>query len=318
MSKRLRLFFATDVHGSDTCWRKFLRCGDYYESSLLILGGDVTGKAIVPIVDEGQDRYRTIVRGQTENLEGQTELARVRAAISSSGLYPVVVTPDELEELRADAQQLQALYTREVLRRLEEWVSLADERLAKTNVRCFMCPGNDDDFAVDEILSSSSRIEVAEGRVIDIGDGYQMLSTGWANVTPWATHREESEEKLALRIQSMIDDATADPERLVFNFHCPPHGTSLDEAPAVTEDLKIVDGGRVMTHVGSTAVREAIRTAEPALTLHGHIHESRASVRLGRTVVINPGSSYEQGVLQGAVVELDGKRPLKRHLLTTG
>ena len=318
MSERLRLFFATDVHGSDTCWRKFLRCGDYYESSVLILGGDVTGKAIVPIMAKTGGCYCALLHGQVHEFEGSAELTRVRGVIAAQGLYPVVVTQDELDELQADPDRLEALYRREVLRRLEEWVSLADERLAKARLRVFMCPGNDDDFAIDEVLATASHIEVAEGRVIDIGAGYQLLSTGWANVTPWKTHREESEEYLAVRIQAMLESATAAADRLVFNFHCPPHGTSLDEAPAVTEDLQIIDNGRVMSHVGSTAVREAIRTTEPALTLHGHIHEARATARLGRTVAINPGSSYEQGVLQGAVVELDGKRPLKRHALTTG
>ncbi|MEA2453796.1 MAG: uncharacterized protein QOI45_58, partial [Thermoleophilaceae bacterium] len=184
--------------------------------------------------------------------------------------------------------------------------------------RLFMCPGNDDDFGVDEILAASPHIELAEGQVIDLGGGYELLSTGWANVTPWKTHREESEQDLATRIGAMVQAAGAPPERLVFNFHCPPHGTTLDEAPKVTEDLQIVDGGRVIAHVGSTAVRDAIREAEPALGLHGHIHEARATARLGRTLAINPGSSYEQGVLQGVVVELDGKRSLKRHALTTG
>lgn len=318
VSKRLRLFFATDIHGSDTCWRKFLSCGDYYETELLILGGDVTGKAIVPILNAGGGRYRALLQEQVHESEGPAELARIRQVISERGLYPVVVTQDGLDELRADPARLDALFQRETLRRVEEWVELADERLAKTHVRVFMCPGNDDDFAVDEVLAASSRIELAEGRAIDIGDGYQLVSTGWANVTPWKTHREESEELLASRIRSVVENATVAPERLVFNFHCPPHGTSLDEAPKVTEDLQIVDNGRVMSHVGSTAVREAMRRIEPALGLHGHIHESRASARMGRTVAINPGSSYEQGVLQGVVVELDGKRPLKRHVLTTG
>jgi Icc-related predicted phosphoesterase len=313
-----RLYFATDVHGSETCWRKFLASAAFYEVELLVLGGDVTGKALVPIMDDGGGRYQVLLQDQRHEFEGAAELARFREVIRSRGLYPIVVTADELAELQADEAKLDALFRREVVGAMEQWVALAEERLPKTGARCFMCPGNDDDFAIDELLASAEHIELAEGRVIDVGGGYQLLSTGWANVTPWKTHREEQEDDLAARISAMVEAATAPPERLIFNFHCPPHGTSLDEAPKVTEDLEIVDGGRVMAHVGSTAVRDAIREHEPALGLHGHIHESRATARLGRTLAINPGSSYEQGVLQGVVVELDGKRALKRHALTTG
>jgi Icc-related predicted phosphoesterase len=316
--KRRRIFFATDIHGSETCWRKFLRCAEFYEASVLVLGGDVTGKALVPIMDDGQDRYRVRLQDQVHEIEGAQELARIRQTIRSRGLYPVVVTQDELNALQADSGRLDELFRAEVRRVVEDWIALADERLPKTGVRCFMCPGNDDDFGIDDVIAASGSIELAEGRVIALGDGYEMLSTGWANVTPWHTHREESEVDLARRIEAMLAAASAPPERLIFNFHCPPHGTALDEAPKITEDLEIVDGGRVMAHVGSTAVRNVIREVEPALGLHGHIHESRATVRLGRTLVVNPGSQYEQGVLQGAVVELDGRRPLKRHTLTTG
>jgi uncharacterized protein len=313
-----RIYFATDVHGSETCWRKFLRAAEFYEANLLILGGDVTGKALVPILDTGGGHYQVVLQDQRHEFEGASELTRYRELIRSRGLYPIVVTSDELSELQADSAKLDARHREEVRRTIEQWVALADERLPKTGARCFMCPGNDDIFEIDDAIAASEHIELAEGRVIDMGAGYQMLSTGWANETPWKTHREQPEAQLAERIDAMIAQATAPPERLIFNLHCPPHGTSLDEAPKVTADLQIVDGGRVMAHVGSTAVRDAIRTAEPALSLHGHIHESRATARLGRTLAINPGSSYEQGVLQGVVVELDGKRSLKKHALTTG
>jgi uncharacterized protein len=65
-------------------------------------------------------------------------------------------------------------------------------------------------------------------------------------------------------------------------------------------------------------VREVIEEARPLLSLHGHIHESRGAVRLGKTLSINPGSSYEQGMLQGAVVDLDGRGKIKHYRLTTG
>ena len=171
---------------------------------------------------------------------------------------------------------------------------------------------------IDQILHGSKRLEVGEGRAIDLDHGFQLLSTGWANRTPWNTDREEDEDDMARRIGAMVERATAPPEKLIFNFHCPPHGTALDEAPELTEDLGVVGGGRVLAHVGSTAVREAIESTQPALSLHGHIHEARGTARLGRTLSINPGSAYETGDLQGAVVELDTQGAVKRYRLTIG
>ena len=37
-----KLFFATDVHGSEICWKKFISAGKFYEADVIILGGDIT------------------------------------------------------------------------------------------------------------------------------------------------------------------------------------------------------------------------------------------------------------------------------------
>jgi Icc-related predicted phosphoesterase len=145
-----------------------------------------------------------------------------------------------------------------------------------------------------------------------------MASTGWSNLTPWDTYREEDEPQLAERIGQVVSQVTADPERTIFSFHCPPYNSGLDEAPQLTEDMMLKDAGRATKPVGSTAVRRAIEDFQPALSLHGHIHEGRATTRIGRTLCVNPGSSYEQGDLLGAVIDLDGKKKVKRFLLTSG
>jgi Icc-related predicted phosphoesterase len=194
---------------------------------------------------------------------------------------------------------------------------MADERLEDTDIECFVSPGNDDQFEVDEIISEAKRVRLAEGRVVEFGP-FQMVSTGWSNRTPWDTYREEDEDALGERLQKMISQVTAPPERTIYNFHCPPYRSGLDDAPELTEDLRPKHGGRSIVPVGSTAVREAIEEGQPALGLHGHIHEARGNTRIGRTLCINPGSSYEQGQLLGAVVNLDGKGKIKRFVLTSG
>jgi uncharacterized protein len=204
-----------------------------------------------------------------------------------------------------------------MLGRVESWTALADERLEGSGLRCFVCPGNDDQFEVDEILARAKRVEACEGRVVEV-DGFQLASTGWSNRTPWDTYREEDEPQLGERIENVVAGVTAPAERTIFSFHCPPYGSGLDEAPELTEDMRMKHAGRAPVPLGSTAVREAIERHQPALSLHGHIHESRGNARIGRTLCINPGSSYEQGELLGAVVDLEGGKKVKRFVLTSG
>src|SRR5207244_7567484 len=155
-----------------------------------------------------------------------------------------------------------------------------------------------------------------EGRVVDV-DGFSMISTGWSNPTTWKTHREETEEKLAERIDAMATQVP-DPSRAIFNLHCPPFKSGLDEAPAIDADLKLLHGGRALRPVGSTAVREAIERHQPLLSLHGHIHESKGAVKLGKTLAINPGSSYDEGSLMSAIINLDAKKGRKSYQLFKG
>jgi uncharacterized protein len=313
----MRLFFATDVHGSETCWRKFLNSGKHYEADVIVLGGDMTGKALVPVVHDGGDRWHATLLENRHDLGGEDEVAKFEQSVSRRGYYPFRTTPEEVHELSQDEARSNALFHELMLKRVEEWIALADERIGASDLRCFVCPGNDDQFEVDEIIGRARHVEACEGRVVDI-DGFQMASTGWANRTPWDTYREEDEPDLAARIERVVADVTAPPERTIFSFHCPPYGSGLDEAPKLTEDMRLEHAGRAPVPAGSTAVREAIERHQPALSLHGHIHEGRGNTRIGRTLCINPGSSYEQGELLGAVVDIDGGKKVKRFVLTSG
>src|SRR2546428_1737291 len=96
-----------------------------------------------------------------------------------------------------------------------------------------------------------------------------------------------------------------DPSHAIFNLHCPPFRSGLDEAPAIDADLKLMHGGRALRPVGSTAVRPAIDKHQPLLSLHGHIHESKGAGKLGKTLSVNPGRSYEGGNLMSAVTYLE-------------
>jgi len=312
-----RLFFATDVHGSDVCWRKFLNAAKFYRADVLVLGGDMTGKALVPITQFPDGTYKATLLQQEFILHGEEAVREMERRVGSRGYYPFRVTPEQLAELSANPAKVDAFFLDRTLTLLDQWMTLADERLNGTGVLCYVCPGNDDSVATDDVIRRSQRVELAEGRAVELGEGFSMVSTGWSNLTPWHTFRELPEPELAAKIEALIP-AGADMSRAVFNFHCPPYASGLDEAPEVDEDLNVKDAGRSLVPVGSTAVREAIERHQPLLSLHGHIHEAKGVTRLGKTLSINAGSAYEQGVLQGAVIELDTRKGIKSYSLTTG
>jgi uncharacterized protein len=313
----MRLFFATDIHGSETCWRKFLNSGKHYDADVLVLGGDMTGKALIPIVDDGGGRWHATLLENREELVGEEEVGKFEESVRRRGYYPFRTTPEELREYEGDPQRADRFFHEQMLEAIERWMKLADERLEGTGIRTFVCPGNDDQFDIDPVIERARHVELAEGCVVDI-EGFQMVSTGWANRTPWETYREEDEPDLSTRIERCAEHVTAPPERTIFSLHCPPYGSGLDDAPELTEDMALKHAGHAPVPCGSTAVREAIERHQPALSLHGHIHEARGHTRIGKTLCINPGSSYEQGDLLGALVELDGRKGVKNYVLTSG
>ncbi len=312
-----RVFFATDIHGSETCWKKFLNSGEHYEAKVMVLGGDMTGKALVPIVEDGPGRWHATLLENRRDFGSEDEVKEFEDSVRRRGYYPFRTDPDKMSELASDEKLRDKLFHQEMLGTVERWMHMADEKLGGTEIECFVSPGNDDQFEVDEIISSAKRVRLAEGQVVEFGD-FQMVSTGWANRTPWDTYREEDEDDLAERLRKMTSQVTASPEKTIYNFHCPPYKSGIDDAPEIDAEMRPKHGGRSIVPVGSTAVRKAIEEGQPGLALHGHIHEARGNTRIGSTLCINPGSSYEQGQLLGAVVDLDGGKKVKRFVLTSG
>lgn len=310
------LFFATDVHGSEICWKKFINAAKFYGANVLILGGDMTGKAIVPIVSQGSDSHKVVFLEQESILHGEDEVEEMVKRVKSRGYYPYRTTPDEIAELSNTPDRVDEIFRSEVLRTVEEWLAYADDKLQGTGVRCYVAPGNDDMFELDDLIQNSIHVELAEGRVIELDEHHEMISSGWSNITPWNTFREEQEERLRDRYDAMITQLK-DVEGSVFNLHVPPYGLILDDAPELTEDLRPKYAGSSLVPVGSHAVRAVIEECQPLLGLFGHIHEGKGAVRLGRTLCVNPGSIYEQGRLMGAVVKLTPDK-VKNYVLTTG
>ena len=312
----MKLFFATDVHGSEICWKKFINAGKFYEVDVLILGGDMTGKALVPIIAQGGDRYKVTLLEQETMLEGQEAVDKMAAAIQNRGYYPFVTNPEEVADISSTPGKSDDLFLKEVLKTLERWMEYADQKLVGTGIQCYVCPGNDDVFEVDQMIATSKSVVHAEGKVISIDKNHEMVSSGWSNPTPWDTHREEPDETLRQRLEEVIAGCKDIP-RSVFNLHPPPYGSGLDMAPELTKDMRLAYAGQSLISVGSQAVLEVIEKYQPLLGLHGHIHEGKGTRKYKRTLCINPGSMYEQGILHGAVVELKPDK-VGNYILTQG
>lgn len=310
------IFFATDIHGSDICWSKFLNAGKFYNADQLILGGDMTGKAVVPFIHQGGSNYRITLLEQVFDVSTEDELTDMKKRVRSRGYYPYMTTPDEIAELEKDPQRVSEIFLAEVLKVVQQWMELADKKLEGTGMTVYCCPGNDDMDEVDEIVRSSRSVVLAEGQVTTLKSGHEMIASGWSNRTPWDTHREEDEDQLKVRYDAMTSQLK-DPHNAIFNIHVPPYKSNLDEAPELDENLRPKMAGQSMKPVGSTALRRSIEEVQPLLGLHGHIHEGRGVSRIGKTLCINPGSMYEQGTLLGALVRL-GKRKVEDYVLTTG
>jgi Icc-related predicted phosphoesterase len=310
-----RVFFATDIHGSDRCFRKFLAAASVYRADALILGGDIAGKALVPIERVRADRYEVVLHGEARTVGGE-ELDELARTINFNGFYPRVVEPAETERLREDAAFGEEVFREMICAQVEEWCALAADRLAP-EVRCVITPGNDDPLPVDDVLAAAERIECPEREVVRVGP-FWLASLGNTNPTPWSTEREYSEEELAAQIDAILGDHDGRP--LVFNFHCPPYDSRLDTAIQLDAELRPVmrHGAPVEIPVGSTSVRDAVRRFEPTVALHGHIHESQGAQRLGPSVCLNPGSDYASGVLKGAIVDFDEEGGYVNHLFTSG
>jgi uncharacterized protein len=306
----LTIFFATDIHGSNLCFKKVLAAPAFYHADAVVLGGDLTGKMIVPIV-KSDGAWEARYLSSTVRLEGEPAVREFEKTISDAGYYPFRTTPEEMQD--GDPAWKEHVFEEQVIGRLQMW-----DELAGGHLPLYVAPGNDDDLYVDGVLSASRHFVNVESQDMELPGGYRLYSTGWANPTPWHTPRELDEAALLERLEKIVAHV-ADPDHAVFNFHVPPKDSGLDTCFEVNERLEVVSelGQPKLVSAGSTAVRDILARVQPVASLHGHIHESRGMSRIGRTVAFNPGSEYSEGVLRGVLVGLRGDR-VDRHQFTSG
>ncbi|TFH03754.1 MAG: phosphoesterase [Candidatus Thorarchaeota archaeon] len=302
----MRIFLAADHHGSQQTWEKMCRAPKVFKADVAMMCGDLTGKAIMPIIQEKEDRWYAQPQGKKKEFKKQTDLDKFIKFTKDEGYYPKILTPDELAKLKETKGAITQLFSDLMVERIQEWMNMANERIPE-DVMVVVNPGNDDDYSIDKVIENDPRVIYPLKKVIDV-KGYPMISLEWVNSTPWDTHRECSDDEMLVKLEeefARLD--TSDYSNVICNFHDPPFNSGLDTAPTLNKDHSIQKTGamEVVGPVGSKSVRAVIEKYEPLLGMHGHIHESVGFRKIGRTLCVNPGSEYREGILKGFIINVN-------------
>ena len=310
-----RILYGSDFHGSEAVFRKFLSSGLQYKVNALMVGGDVTGKAMVPVIHQGAGRYQATLFGDEKKSSTPDELEKLKKAISNVGFYPIVLEKDEAQELENDPVKMGTRFELEMCNRVREWMKLAEEKLGPQHITLYFMPGNDDLHSVDNVIDEFKSIRNPDMKHFEMEDGYEVVGLSNANLTPLLCARDVDEQELTRKLNELAA-MIQKPERTIAILHVPPFGSSLDSCPDLDKNLKIItEGGQVvMKSAGSPTVKAFIEKVQPMLSLHGHIHESPGHVHNGRTLMINAGSEYAEGIMKAAIINLENGK-VKGHLL---
>jgi uncharacterized protein len=297
-----RILFVTDLHASEITFRKLMNAVEIYEATILIVGGDLAGKRVVPII-AGKQGYTTSVSGEDIVVE-ESGLSDLVSHVKNLGQYPLVLNPEAYAALLDDPDGVHRSFLEAAHAQIDDWTARLAAKFEPKGIPVYITGGNDDYLSIEEILDAAPWVVNAGEKVIEVAPGVEMISTGFGNPTPWNCPRDVSEDKLHEIITAMAEKLRS-PESAIFNLHVPPYGSGLDSAPELDTSVtppRPIAGQSVP--VGSTAVRQAIEQYGPQLGLHGHIHEARGIQRVGRTTCVNPGSEYTEALLRSAVIDI--------------
>jgi len=315
--KFTKVFFATDLHGSGRCYDKLLSAAKFYKAEVLVLGGDLTGKMLVPIVDMGDGTFKADYIG-VRTLKNQEEAKALELEITNSGYYPYHCSKAKMDELSASKEKVDRLFMTVMRDTLTKWIDRAEPFLGGLGVTCYLTGGNDDYQEILDGIRDTPHVKNADNKVVKIDELHEMVNLGWSNPTPWKCPRDHSEEDLENATEKMASTVT-DMQNSVFNIHVPPINCGVDTVPKLDDSVyppkPVFDKGQaVMIGAGSSSIRREIEKYQPLVQLCGHVHESRGTTRIGRTLIVNPGSDYPEGMLRGAIVNIGDKKVLSFQL----
>ncbi len=301
----MRLLFATDLHGSTMCFKKFVAASRMYDAELLVLGGDLSAKALVPIrVRDSSAEFEIYGRSMSETGKGCVDRAVER--VEQVGLYPLVLEPGTEVRTEAESMSLPSTFHDAIKSRLRDWATHAAHKLGSRG-RIYTIPGNDDHPCIDTVLDESNVFVSVDRRVVEVGEGLVICGLGASNATPWNTFREMSEEAIADQLALLMAGVPTG-AKCIWNVHVPPAGIGLDicDAPDVEGKKSwFANMSPRQVSAGSSSVAAAVRRYQPLLGLFGHVHEGRGAVKVGGTLCVNPGSEYFNSVLHAALIDIE-------------
>jgi uncharacterized protein len=305
----MRILFVTDLHGSTLVLEKAVEAARVFSADTLLVGGDVSGKRLVPILEREASKWLVCEPYKQKDDSGKStdvssleivpspELPTYLSRLEAKGYYWQQVTEEELSALNEDAERSETLFQEKIYGRLCKWADYVSTKLPTASC-CFWTGGNDDDDTTLSRLKTQDlgRFQYVEGEVVALGD-YELASIGYSNPTPFYTARELPEPALLEKLEGLVQLAHTS-DRLILNVHVPPHNSGhLDLCLNPDDPSESI-------HVGSTAVRTFIENTQPIADFVGHVHEGKGTFRIDRTYIFNPGSEYNAGVLHGVVVDI--------------
>lgn len=129
----MRLFFATDIHGSERCFMKFVNAAKAYRVDCVVMGGDITGKLLVPIVAEPDGTFTADIFGTTRTVRGDGVI-ELKKTLRQSGSYTVDLTRAAKDALDREPEQVPEVFARAITETLTRWFSVAQERLEPAGI----------------------------------------------------------------------------------------------------------------------------------------------------------------------------------------
>jgi uncharacterized protein len=294
----LRCLIASDLHGSNACFKKLVALADEVRADICVVAGDISGKRAIIGYPENQEHIRFHEDGRNHTVR-MDEFEVLRAQWGNIGIYGIRVKDDvpSVDEVRLESEAKRL--------RLTQWLDFAKKRFAPAGRRLFIMPGNDDSPDVVETLNFHNWATNIDDNVVRVGD-YALGGLGYSNPTPWQTYRELSESQLSSKLNSLAA-ALGDCDFPLVAIHVPPLDSGLDLAPEV---VRLKNGefatrpGRSI-HVGSSEVHKFVTSFQPILLACGHCHDSAGFRFIGKSLCLNAGSVFQIGTLNAALVILE-------------
>jgi Icc-related predicted phosphoesterase len=169
-----------------------------------IIGGDLTGKALVPVIAKKDGSYVATLFGVEQRVRNEKELARLIDRISAVGFYYKIVTIEEHEELSQNHSLLEDVFKELIVERIKKWVDLAENVVKEHKVQFLLMPGNDDIYEIDEIINKSEYVVNPAEKIIQISGIHEVVGCSYANITPWKCPRDIEDTALKAKLEELM------------------------------------------------------------------------------------------------------------------